>query len=80
MILYFENRNEVRTELGRDLDQPTCFKLISQFLKEHNFESRYYRITTNDNYMWIDFGSHIEFFYIYLQEGDTFNLNGGNKE
>ena len=45
------------------------FKVITNFLNEHNFKSYYYNMhITPTGRLWVDVGSHTEFFYIEKAE------------
>ena len=75
MILYFENRNGIRREIARPQTAPEAHELISQFLKEHNYETYYTRtyLCSNGTEILFDVGSYSEFFYLYKEEGWTDN-------
>lgn len=66
MKIEFENSNGERREIGTSDTTQGCFQIISDFLTEHNFKSYYTRVskTENEGELWIDVGSHTEFFYI----------------
>lgn len=69
MILYFENIcRETRREIGRPETIEEAYKMITTFLKEHDFVSYYSRYWTNPDNRHerkIDVGSHTEFFVLY---------------
>ena len=74
LILYFKNSAGVRREIGRGAAEKDIFKIIHQFLEEHNFKSYYTRtwINENDNKEKVyDVGSHSEFFIAYNEKGWT---------
>lgn len=72
MKVEFENSNGERREIGTSDTTQGCFQIISDFLTEHNFKSYYTRVSEydlklcseNECELWIDVGSHTEFFYI----------------
>lgn len=66
MKVEFENSKGERREIGTSDTTQGCFQIISDFLTEHNFKSYYTRVseTENEGELWIDVGSHSEFFYI----------------
>lgn len=52
--------------------QEQAYKRISEFLKSIGFKSYYYRSAfLEDDRIMVDYGSHTNFFYISVQEGDT---------
>lgn len=72
LTLYFENSQGKRREIGKPKTEKGIFKLIHQFLNEHNFKSYYTRIWLNpDNELEkiYDVGSHSEFFICYNPKG-----------
>lgn len=72
LILYFKNSKGVRREIGKTKNEKEAFKLIHQFLDEHNFKSYYTRTWLNpDNKLEkiYDVGSHSEFFICYNPKG-----------
>jgi hypothetical protein len=64
----------LKNAIGKERVIGTCeteeeaWKIIKDFLKEHNFKSYYHRACFIDelNRYWIDVGSWTEFFYVYL--------------
>ena len=64
LILYFKNSKGVRKEIGKTKNEKETFKLIHQFLDEHNFKSYYMRIWEKDGCKYVDVGSHTEFFIV----------------
>lgn len=69
MILYFENIcRKTRREIGRPETIEEAYKMITTFLKEHDFVSYYSRHWINPDNRHekkIDVGSHTEFFVLY---------------
>lgn len=68
MKVEFENSDGERSYVGESDTRQGCFQIINNYLKEHDFKSYYKRIThiPERDELWIDFGSHTEFFYIVL--------------
>lgn len=63
MTLYFENSQGARRVIGNPNNQEELFKMIHNFLDEHNYKSYYTRTWTRDNGETVyDVGSHTEFF------------------
>ena len=74
MIVKFRNSYGSERELGRVQTEQEVNKIINQFLEDHNYKSYYWQIhLTEDGVKVIDVGSWSEFFYIYLEEGETWN-------
>ena len=72
MILYFENSHGKRREIGRPQIEEEVYKIIKDFLDDHNYKSYYTRswINEGDNKEKIyDVGSHTEFFILYNSKG-----------
>lgn len=66
MRVEFENRYDVKRIIGECETKKEAFKIIYDFLKEHNYKSYYTRTREIDeNHTWVDVGSHTEFFHIY---------------
>lgn len=65
MKLFFKQCNGENRFLSNVESIKEAFVLINQFLSDHNFRSYYKRVCgTNENSIWIDVGSHTEFFII----------------
>ena len=72
LILYFKNSSGIRREIGRGETEQDIFKIIHQFLENHNFKSYYTRTwisSTDINEKVYDVGSHTEFFICYNPDG-----------
>jgi hypothetical protein len=70
MKLYFRHSDRRTTLLSEPETIDEAFVAINKFLKDHNFKSYYKRVCgTDDDSIWIDVGSHSEFFII---KGITF--------
>lgn len=50
--------------IGTADNQEEAYKIINDFLDQHNYKSYYWRISPYEDYTWIDVGSHTEFFKI----------------
>lgn len=65
LILYFENSQGLRREIGRPQSTEEIFQLIGDFLKTHNYKSYYTRIWKNEeDEIYYDVGSWSEFFVL----------------
>lgn len=64
LITFINSYNQER-EIGTATIQAEAYKIIDKFLEEHNYKSYYTRINMHQNYLFIDVGSHTEFFKIY---------------
>ena len=65
LILYFENSQGLRREIGRPQSTEEIFQLIKDFLKAHNYKSYYTRIWKNEeDEIYYDVGSWSEFFVL----------------
>ena len=70
MKLTFENSRGEERVIGEPADEEYAFKMIQQFIEDHNFKS-YYTRTWHDpelNRRTFDVGSHTEFFHLYYEE------------
>lgn len=63
--LEFQNANNERIDKGIFNSIAEAKREMFRLIKETGFECRYIREAQHDNYLWIDFGSHHEFFRIY---------------
>lgn len=65
MKLFFKQYNGENRFLSNVESIEEAFVLINRFLLDHNFKSYYKRVCgTNENSIWVDVGSHTEFFVI----------------
>lgn len=65
-IVYFENSNGDKRQIGAAAQKNEANKFIVDFLDEKNYKSHYWRRwNTKDNIERIDVGSHTEFFEIH---------------
>ena len=61
----FENSNGQSRTIGTVENEESAFKVINDFLDDHNYKSYYQRTWKKDDKTTIvDVGSHTEFFYI----------------
>lgn len=65
MRVEFKNSYGVRRVIGECETEKEAFKIIYDFLKDHNYKSYYTRTREIEDRIWVDVGSHTEFFYIY---------------
>ena len=61
----FINSNNQEREIGKAVTQKEAYEIINKFLEDHNFTSYYTRVNMHEQYLFIDVGSHSEFFKIY---------------
>lgn len=65
-IVYFENSNGDKRQIGAAAQKDKANKFIVDFLDEKNYKSHYWRRwNVSDNIERIDVGSHTEFFEIH---------------
>ena len=72
LVLYFQNTNGVRRQIGTGMTEKDINIIIKQFLDEHHFKSYYTRTwinPDNHNEKYYDVGSHTEFFICYNPKG-----------
>lgn len=63
--ILFENSRKQKRIIGTANTQETAFKVIDDFLDDHNYKSYYQRTWKKDDKTTVvDVGSHTEFFYI----------------
>ena len=67
MKVTFENSNGEERVIGEVDNEKEAYKIIINFLNEHNFKSYYVRYTREEveHRTMFDVGSHTEFFYVY---------------
>ena len=65
MILLFENMFGEKREISRPETLEDARKEILNFLDKYNFKCHYLRINESNGDLWIDVGSHSEFFWIH---------------
>lgn len=64
MIVYFENSNGTKREIGRAPTEQAARKIVQDFLALYNYKSYYTREWKEEGELKIDVGSWSEFFYI----------------
>ena len=69
MKLLFKNSNGNERVIADVNSFSEANEEIDKFLDEHNFKSYYKRLWEENSRMWVDVGSHTEFFIV---EGCTF--------
>lgn len=71
MTIFFKNSNGDRRTIGEALSFSDATKIVSDFLKEHNYKSYYQRYwyLEDTRELMIDVGSHTEFFIIKDWDG-----------
>lgn len=62
--LFFLNSNGEAIFLCNVCDNKQAFLRINDFLEKHNFKSYYVRTWEENGELWIDVGSHTEFFIL----------------
>ena len=65
MTLFFENRFGKKREIARPKTMEDAKEEIRDFLDQHHFTSYYWRTNESNGDLWIDVGSHSEFFWIH---------------
>lgn len=65
---YFERSNGERVLLAENVDQKAANVVMKQFLDDHNFKSYYTRTWEHENELWMDVGSHTEFFILVYKD------------
>lgn len=68
---YFERSNGERILLAGNVNREAAFTVMSQFLDDHNYKSYYTRTWEENNELWMDVGSHTEFFILIYKEGEV---------
>lgn len=63
--LEFQNANGERIDRGIFNSISEAKKEMFKLIEEMGFKCRYTREAQHNDYLWIDFGSHCEFFRIY---------------
>jgi len=66
MKVEFENSQKKRRVIGEATNKKEAWKIINDFLKDHNYKSYYQRVSPypDKHYVWMDVGSHSEFFVL----------------
>ena len=69
--LYFERSNGERVLLAENVDKEAAYEVMKQFLDDHKYKSYYTRTWEENNDLWMDVGSHTEFFILVYKKGDV---------
>lgn len=77
--LEFQNANNERIDKGIFNSISEAKKEMFRLIKEMGFECYYIREAKRENYLWIDFGSHHEFFRIYSLENTVVGIIHGGE-
>lgn len=66
MKVEFENSQGKRRVIGEAKNKQDAWKIIKNFLDDHNYKSYYQRVSLNpyERYVWMDVGSWSESFYL----------------
>lgn len=65
MRLLFQNSHGEERVIAEPTNKREVIEEINKFLDEHNYKSYYMNVCEEEkNKLWIDVGSHTEFFYI----------------
>lgn len=62
--VYFKNSYGDKRKIGEAISIKFIYKIIDNFLKDHNYKSFYKRMWDEGNSTVIDVGSYTEFFYV----------------
>lgn len=66
MKLYYEVYGEL--EFIEDFEnQEAAMQEITQFWASHGYKVPYFRVMYYQDYCWIDFGSHVQFYRLYKE-------------
>ena len=68
MRVYFQTSNKMRRLIGQPHNRAEAYRIITQFVDDHNYRSYYFREWKENDEIWIDAGSWSEFF-ILIEEG-----------
>ena len=60
--LYFANYYNELIGIKKDCKEEEIYKEVAEFLKKYNYKNYYVRTWMENDELWIDFGSHVEFF------------------
>lgn len=77
--LEFQNANNERIDKGIFDSISEAKKEMFRLIKEMGSECYYAREVKRENYLWIDFGSHHEFFRIYSLESTVVGIIHGGE-
>lgn len=60
----FQNSRKQEREIGTAVDMNGAYKIMDEFMDEHNFKSYYKRVWKENGRIKVDAGSWSEFFYV----------------
>ena len=60
----FQNSIHEEREIGTAVDMNGAYKIMDEFMDEHNFKSYYKRVWKENGRIKVDAGSWSEFFYV----------------
>jgi hypothetical protein len=74
-IVEFNNGHSVRV-IGETKDYKECSEIISKFLEDRNYKSRYWRhwVTEDKKKIQVDVGSWSQFFYISRSDNEDMTM------
>lgn len=64
MKVYFRDSHGKKRLLKEVTTKENAWKVIQEFMYDHNFKCYYTRLWFEDGYTWYDVGSHTEFFLV----------------
>lgn len=65
---YFKRSNGERVLLAENVDLKVANVVMKQFMDDHNFKSYYTRVWEENGELWMDVGSHTEFFILAYKD------------
>lgn len=65
---YFEHSNGERSLLAKNVDLKAANVVMKQFLDDHKYKSYYTRMWQKENELWMDIGSHTQFFVLVYKD------------
>ena len=84
MNVYFESSFGKRRLLAQDISsKEEAWKVMQNFMNDHQFKCYYTRIWYKDGYTWFDVGSHTEFFLVdedLMGQYESENKENGQEE
>ena len=64
MKVYFRDSHEKKRLLKEVETKESAWKVMQEFMDDHNFQCYYTRLWFADGYTWFDVGSHTEYFLV----------------
>ena len=73
MRIVFENEDYAKKTIAETSSADDARKIMKKYLKDHGFHSPYWRMTwfEDERRIWIDFGSHVCFMHVLLDDNDS---------